>query len=789
MSDGAIIFDTKIDNSGFEAGIKGIKTNLERATKSVGNLSKETQRAWSGMSSQQIGLVNRIEQTKNTIDGLKSKINSLESAKVPTTKYKILQDEFARLDAKLASLNEKEQRMLDRGASKKSKSYQGLQRELEVVGVRYDKVIAKMEAMQAQNKAFTTAGPTEASMGLREKLQSQENSYTQLTKRLEEMRSKQDATSRSLEKMSGAMHAGGSSAKSFTKGLLRIGTLLKLRVLRGVVTAIFNGVKNGFNNLAQYSGKLNDSMSSLKSSFTQFNNSLATAFAPIIQSIVPMIEAVINKVTEAINVLAQFTAKIFGNSDTFIRAKKTNEDYAKSLAKTNKEQKKMASFDTVAQLSGKSENGATSSQNMFEEVKIDVGIDEKATKIKDVIDGFIKSINFDKLKASFENLKESFMPFASTIGEGTLWLLNNILAPLASWTINDVIPLFLDALSAGLEVLNNILIALQPMGKWLWDNLLYPIAQWTGGVIVSILEWIVKALEDFSNWINENQELVENIAIVITSFAVAIGLVTLAIGIWNGICAIATGVTTAFAGAVAFLTSPIGLVILALGALITIVVLIIKYWDEIKIVAGNCWDWICEKWSQAGEWFNNNVVTPISNFFGGLWKGIKTGASVLATFMKTKVIDPIVKIFKGLYNTLIGIVEGIINGFIGIINGFIKGINLAIDCINAIPGVSLPSLKLMKEVQIPRLATGTVVPANYGEFTAVLGDNKREVEVVSPLSTMKQAFIEALSETGGQNVTINFEESSIGDLVRLLKPYIDKEGRRIGRTTRLGGAY
>ena len=40
---------------------------------------------------------------------------------------------------------------------------------------------------------------------------------------------------------------------------------------------------------------------------------------------------------------------------------------------------------------------------------------------------------------------------------------------------------------------------------------------------------------------------------------------------------------------------------------------------------------------------------------------------------------------------------------------------------------------------MPRLATGTVVPPRAGEFAAILGDNKRETEVVSPLSTIKQA--------------------------------------------------
>lgn len=59
--------------------------------------------------------------------------------------------------------------------------------------------------------------------------------------------------------------------------------------------------------------------------------------------------------------------------------------------------------------------------------------------------------------------------------------------------------------------------------------------------------------------------------------------------------------------------------------------------------------------------------------------------------------------------------------------------------------------------KIPKFATGTVVPANYGNFAAILGDNKREPEIVSPLSTMKQAVIEALASQGSQKqpVTIN----------------------------------
>lgn len=59
--------------------------------------------------------------------------------------------------------------------------------------------------------------------------------------------------------------------------------------------------------------------------------------------------------------------------------------------------------------------------------------------------------------------------------------------------------------------------------------------------------------------------------------------------------------------------------------------------------------------------------------------------------------------------------------------------------------------------KIPFLARGTVVPANFGRFAAVLGDNKKEPEVVSPLSTMRQAVMDALAAQGKQKqpITIN----------------------------------
>ena len=96
------------------------------------------------------------------------------------------------------------------------------------------------------------------------------------------------------------------------------------------------------------------------------------------------------------------------------------------------------------------------------------------------------------------------------------------------------------------------------------------------------------------------------------------------------------------------------------------------------------------------------------------------------------------------------------------VNNFLTAISNIQNSIPDTLGLGFKISKMPQRITIPKLATGTVVPASYGEFLAVLGDNKREAEVVSPLSTMKQAVKEALQEVnvnanGGGDIHISLE--------------------------------
>lgn len=104
--------------------------------------------------------------------------------------------------------------------------------------------------------------------------------------------------------------------------------------------------------------------------------------------------------------------------------------------------------------------------------------------------------------------------------------------------------------------------------------------------------------------------------------------------------------------------------------------------------------------------------------------------------------NPITRFIKNMVNTIIGFINLVIKAFNNLGDVKFKGWSVA--------GVEiLPSFekKLWNIPEVPALAKGTVVPPNRA-FLAMLGDNKTEEEVVSPLSTIRQAIKEELESEG-----------------------------------------
>ncbi len=148
--------------------------------------------------------------------------------------------------------------------------------------------------------------------------------------------------------------------------------------------------------------------------------------------------------------------------------------------------------------------------------------------------------------------------------------------------------------------------------------------------------------------------------------------------------------------------------------------------------------------------------------------------------------EAILNTIKGTINGIVSEIENLINRVVDLLNGLIHQINKIHIDVPETPfsdgftiGFNIPDLG---NVHLPRLAQGTVIPPRTGEFAAILGDNNREAEVVSPISAMKQAFLEALAESdnsGAQTITLRFD-GSMSALARVLKPELDREAARKG---------
>ena len=164
------------------------------------------------------------------------------------------------------------------------------------------------------------------------------------------------------------------------------------------------------------------------------------------------------------------------------------------------------------------------------------------------------------------------------------------------------------------------------------------------------------------------------------------------------------------------------------------------------------------------------VISDIINSIIQVLEGVVDFLTGVFTLNWEQAFEGLKKITHGFLNGFIGLAEGAVNLIISLVNGLVRavcaGVNAVIDVLNSLLSFDIPdwvpifggkswSINLanvtapqIPKLTIPRLATGAVIPPNK-EFLAVLGDQKQGTNIEAPLETIKQAFREALAESGG----------------------------------------
>ena len=288
-------------------------------------------------------------------------------------------------------------------------------------------------------------------------------------------------------------------------------------------TAILKQTGNAQGDLARTLNSPANQLRALKQNVTNLGIAFSKILMPVVQAVLPYLNAIAKVATQAVNGLSSLLGLVGEDSGAGAETKKVSDNVGgigggldDATKKAKKLKQSLAGFDEMNVLQDNSSSdsdsgGSTGAELGFSLDEYDAHLDWAngntdaiVSAIQEKLNQLGAGINWDKLKTAFTGLYDAAKPVVETLGSGLGWVFDNILVPLAQWTINDLLPAFLHAVSGAFKLLNPVLQVFGEVFGYVWDNLLKPLAQWTGGVVVSVLEGVGDGLAEVGKRIEEN---------------------------------------------------------------------------------------------------------------------------------------------------------------------------------------------------------------------------------------------------------------------------------------------
>lgn len=387
-------------------------------------------------------------------------------------------------------------------------------------------------------------------------------------------------------------------------------------------------------------------------------------------------------------------------------------------------------------------------------------LDSISTTSADVIGAIAKPFtdNDSKIKKALEKWFEIaatiWNPVAENVSKTSdalkgFW--DNYMAPF----LNNASEAFSDALGSWLDTWNNVVApGLNDLlsGKVFEDisrsikKALDGTGTWFSNKFKEARKGITDAFKDIGEWFSARWTDVSN-----AFMGVGIWFKTKFNEAWTGITSIFTGIGFWFAAKWQEVTNALASVGSWFKTTFT------TAWNNITSIFSGIGQWFTSRWNDVTKAFGS-AASWFSNIFSNAWSNIKNAFSNVGGFFQG-VWNTIVNIFSGLGSTIgngiAGGVRSAINGALSTvqsaINNGISIINSAIGVIKRIPGTGW--LPYVPSVYLPRLAQGGFVEANTPRL-AIVGDNKREGEIIAPESKIAEAVAVGLAKVLGAQSTL-----------------------------------
>jgi hypothetical protein len=394
---------------------------------------------------------------------------------------------------------------------------------------------------------------------------------------------------------------------------------------------------------------------------------------------------------------------------------------------------------------------ATGLQSFYDNLLVPIGtwvIGTGLPTFVDTLTEMVTNLDLTGMNTALTNLWNAIAPFAINVGEGLLWFWETVVTPIITWVWNDLLPAFLDLLTAAVGALDAIIGdegggASQGI-KLFWDNVLAPVLNFAETLIVGIIEDLTGALTAFGDWCSENEGTVSLMTTVILTFLAELWLYNTGkkVAEW-----IVTSLVPAFgklATSLATLNVPLWLSAIGVAALVVGILALSLVWDK---------------------------LTPAERteaMLRGLAAALLAAAIAVAVFHTSWTV---------------GIAAAAIVGGLALLASasYLSGMSIPDIFSQGMGSLSAMEGAINTDYSrspLPALASGAVIPPN-APFAAILGDQRRGTNIEAPEGLIRQIVREETAGAGGQNITITFE-GTMAEFVRQLKPHIERETSRVG---------
>lgn len=737
--DGSVVIETKLDN-------KKLETNLNRLFKRI--LSRENQlaeqkQAKLPLEAQLKSLNQELSAAKSNLEMLKAEQTAIQAAMAPGSSAEDYMAAYADQERINAAVREQEAEI-----AKLQKQWDGVNRKVETANSKIQNMTSELDQAKEEagaiQKRLAAAGP-------------------------------------GTERMANAMKRAEKSANRFA---------LRLReVVRSAL--VFTVISQGLAALREWMGKVIKTNGEATAAIARLKGALLTLAQPLLNVVIPAFVTFLDVLTRIVTAIARVLSALFGTTiDESAEAAENLYNETEAIegvgSAAKKASKSLASFDTINQLSGGESSAGSGGGSGDTTIRPDFDLgdmsDGALNKILELVQLIGSALLGWKIGSALGlGLKQtlglmvaiySTVEFVKNLFDA--WTngvnLDNLIGMLASAAgIAAGLGVALGPVAAGISLIVTGLTMLvtgfhdASENGWNFYNLALSIAGIlaTGlGIAILAGSWIplliaaiASLLLAFTVATGHGQELIDGIKLALQGFidffkgiftgdleTALKGVEEIFSGLKAAISAIIDGVKDTFLSFLDWLDEKTG------GKLSPII-------DFVKEIVADGFDYIKDNIGVA--------VDALKDIFGGLvefvsgvftqdwdtaWKGVKD-------------------IFKGIWNGIVGLLENAVNFVIDGINFLIEKLNtLSFEIPEWLPGggktfgFNIPSIE---PISIPRLAQGAVIPPNR-EFLAVLGDQKQGTNIETPLSTMVQAFKQAVAESGYSgsgvfDITVNLD--------------------------------